>query len=466
MINPLDYGHQISNKRHTIKEVQLTKKPIDSFEIGKNGSGFRFLYPITKLGKFLGTVSITFSELAITSSMMKQYNTLCNIIIKDANFDKDFLENSDLYKEAHFEGFLHNTDVINELEKVAKKRLFEIKPALKTSRILYTQGMQNIPYSLFIENQDVVVTTIPVTNRITNKQEAFISILTKARAIAILNSNYYTILALFIFLYLAIILLFLQQKIKTLVEKETLEQIMLKDKQILEQAKMAQMGEMIGNIAHQWRQPLSAISTVASGVKLNYEYNLLNEKDIPKNMDLIVKNVKYLSETIDTFRDFIREDKVKKEVLVQEKIDECLKILSASIENAHIDLIKDVDYDNPVLIKMKSEELTQVIINLINNSKDAILQNDVNEGWIKISQKSLEDQLIIKVEDNGKGIRKDILTKIFDPYFTTKHQFQGTGLGLYMSKTIIEKYLKGKLEVKNTQSGAEFTIILKIPTRN
>lgn len=107
-------------------------------------------------------------------------------------------------------------------------------------------------------------------------------------------------------------------------------------------------------------------------------------------------------------------------------------------------------------------ELSQVIINLINNSKDAIVQNKIKDGWIKISQTVENNELLICIEDNGGGIKDDIITKIFDPYFTTKHQYQGTGLGLYMSKIIIEKHLKGKLEASNTQAGVAFLISLNL----
>jgi signal transduction histidine kinase len=222
------------------------------------------------------------------------------------------------------------------------------------------------------------------------------------------------------------------------------------------------MGEMLGNIAHQWRQPLSAISTVASGLKINYEYNILDTKDIPKQMDLIVENTKHLSKTIDIFRDFIKEGKALKNINIQEKLDECINIVSATISSHHIKLINEINYEEPITLRMISGELSQVIINIINNSKDAIVQNKIKKGWIKIIQKTEEEQLLIIIEDNGGGISSDIMAKIFDPYFTTKHQYQGTGLGLYMSKTIIEKHLGGKLEVKNGKEGAIFTIRLKL----
>ena len=235
-----------------------------------------------------------------------------------------------------------------------------------------------------------------------------------------------------------------------------------KDKMLFEQSKMAQMGDMIGNIAHQWRQPLSVISSAASGIKLNAEFDMLKVEDIPESMDAIVRSTKYLSQTIDTFRDFIKEKKELKEVIVQERIDYTLKILSASLENNYIKLIKNINYNDPIKVDIIVGELSQVLINIINNAKDILKEKQKDNSWIKLELKKEKSKAILTIEDNGGGIPKDILPKIFDPYFTTKHESQGTGLGLYMSYNIICKSLKGKLYAKNTQDGAKFFIELPL----
>ncbi len=222
------------------------------------------------------------------------------------------------------------------------------------------------------------------------------------------------------------------------------------------------MGEMIGNIAHQWRQPLSTISTAASGLKMKHEFDMLEKDDIPEFTDTIVTNTKYLSETIDTFRDFIKEEKETKEIVIQERIDETLKIVRASLENSHIKLINNIDYENPIKVELVAEELAQVLINILNNAKDVILQRKIEDGTITIALIKTNKNFKITIEDNAKGIEKDVLPKIFDPYFTTKHQFHGTGLGLYMSKIIVEKHLFGQLEVENTKKGAKFTITIPL----
>ncbi|MCK5109881.1 MAG: HAMP domain-containing histidine kinase [Arcobacteraceae bacterium] len=235
-----------------------------------------------------------------------------------------------------------------------------------------------------------------------------------------------------------------------------------KDLQLFASEKMASMGEMIGNIAHQWRQPLSVISTAASGLKVNYEFGILNDKEIPSYMDYIVENANFLSETIDTFRDFIKEKKEIKEVILQERIDMALNIIASTMKDNHIELKNNIDYFNPIKITFIVGELSQVMINILNNAKDILLEKNIKNAWIKLNLKKQEDKVVITIEDNGGGIPEDILPKIFDPYFTTKHQSQGTGLGLHMSYRIIRESLKGKLYVKNTNNGAKFFIELPL----
>ena len=250
----------------------------------------------------------------------------------------------------------------------------------------------------------------------------------------------------------------LEIKIKDEIEKNRIQEI-----QLLEQSKFAQMGEMIGNIAHQWRQPLSIISTIASGLKLKLAYEKDLDRDETMNsLDNLGKTTQHLSDTIDHFRDFIKEKRELRTIVVQDRILEVLNIISASLKNNHIELLKELHVDDPIEINIVLGELSQVLINLLNNSKDALIQNNIENRWIKISCSKENNAVVISVEDNAGGIPEHFLTKIFDPYFTTKHQSQGTGIGLYMSKNIIEKHLKGKLYVKNTKNGAKFFIELPL----
>ena len=251
----------------------------------------------------------------------------------------------------------------------------------------------------------------------------------------------------------------LEAKVINEVDKNMQKEILL-----LEQAKMAQMGEMIGNIAHQWRQPLSTISTVASSVQISQEFGVLDIDGLPSQMEQIVDTTQYLSNTIETFRNFLKEKKELKVEIVQDRIDVSLKIVGVVLDDNGIDLKNSINYDNPLKIKIVVSELTEVIINIINNAKDILIEKKVLTPWIEVSMKQSNDNVIIMIEDNGGGIPDEVLPKIFNPYFTTKHQSQGTGLGLHMSYTIITKSLNGKLYANNTQNGAKFYI--EIPLYN
>jgi len=252
--------------------------------------------------------------------------------------------------------------------------------------------------------------------------------------------------------------LIMQEKIK-LREEQNRE----KDKQIFESIKMVQMGEMIGNIAHQWRQPLSVISTAASGMKIEREFGILQDEKLYTYCDSITTSTQYLSDTIDTFRNFIKEKKERKEFILQDRINNALEIISSSLANHHIKLINNINYDHPVKITLVAGELSQVIINIINNAKDAIMEKKIEDPYVQISLNfDQEGMVTIVIEDNGGGIDENIINKIFDPYFTTKHQSQGTGLGLHMSYKIITESLKGSLSAKNTKDGVAFMISLPL----
>jgi signal transduction histidine kinase len=234
------------------------------------------------------------------------------------------------------------------------------------------------------------------------------------------------------------------------------------NKQLIEQSKQASLGEMIGNIAHQWRQPLSSISTITSSIALRYEHNLIDAKELNKLTDKVIENTVYLSETIDTFRNYIKEDKQRRRVILQDRIDMALSIVSLPLKDNNITLINNIDYNNKIDIVLVIGELSQVIINIMNNAKDALLETKPQNPTIEISLNIKNSRAIITIEDNGGGIPMDILPKIFEPYFTTKHQAQGTGLGLHMSYKIVTESLDGKIYAKNTDVGAKFFIELPL----
>lgn len=233
------------------------------------------------------------------------------------------------------------------------------------------------------------------------------------------------------------------------------------------QSKLASMGEMIGNIAHQWRQPLSLISTIASGIKVQMEFKQFDEKELIPDMDNIIKQTTYLSNTIDDFRNFIKNSNEKGEIQVSDIIKKTLSILNPSIVNHNITMVLNTKDD--MKIYGYENQLIQALINVFNNSKDALKENIPNseEKLIFIETKNIDNGLILKIKDNAGGISENIINKIFEPYFTTKHKSIGTGIGLSITYQIITKHHNAHIFASNdtyeynnkTYTGACFTII-------
>ena len=168
--------------------------------------------------------------------------------------------------------------------------------------------------------------------------------------------------------------------------------------------------------------------------------------------------IEFMSRTIDDFRNFFLPKKEKEEFYLNDAINTVVNIVSSSVENSNIKLIIDIS-DN-LKLNTYMNEFQQVILNIINNAKEQLIQKNISNAYIKIHSTKKNGVLSLLIEDNGGGIEVEPKTKIFEPYFTTKHEIDGTGIGLYMSKIIIDKNMKGKLKVRNTKDGARFIIIL------
>ena len=243
-----------------------------------------------------------------------------------------------------------------------------------------------------------------------------------------------------------------------------LTQLKEKDRLLSEHNKMVALGEMLGNIAHQWRQPLSVISTAASGVKVQKEMDILNDDVFNDSMDGIVNNANYLSKTIDDFNSFIKGNKNKIQFNLNKNIQRNLTILDGMLKINHINIVQNTD--NSITLNNYENELSQAIINIINNAKDILIEKDTSDKMIFISSYIKNNTVFLSIKDNAGGIPSDVIDRIFEPYFTTKHQKQGTGLGLYIVRQIIVDSMKGEIKAQNVDylyentpyTGAEFII--------
>ncbi|MBF0554368.1 MAG: HAMP domain-containing histidine kinase [Nitrospirae bacterium] len=246
---------------------------------------------------------------------------------------------------------------------------------------------------------------------------------------------------------------------------EEMEKRRTQEQLLIQQSKMAAMGEMIGIIAHQWRQPLNAIALTVQDVKEAYNYGELNGEYIKNSVDTTMEQLNFMSKTIDDFRNFFKPSKERVRFNIKSAIEELLSMFGQIFKKTDINISIKAGQDTMLSTEGYLNEFKQVILNILNNAKDAITSireagNEI-QGLIEITIGNNEgrDKVIISIKDNGGGIPDDVIGKVFEPYFTTKGN-EGTGIGLYMSKTIIETNMGGKLYCENIENGTMFVIEL------
>ena len=239
------------------------------------------------------------------------------------------------------------------------------------------------------------------------------------------------------------------------------------DQLLIQQSRLAAMGEMIGAIAHQWRQPLNVIGIEVQELEDLHLFGELNQQNIREKIERTMRQIDFMSDTINDFRNFFRPAKERVTFDVIQAIREVTGIVSAQFYHNHIHLqfpeteIKEKTF----FVSGYPNEFKQVLVNILNNAKDAILEKradpaDTFQGSVEITVTGDGHSVTLRFRDNGPGIPEETLERIFDPYFTTKDKKQGTGIGLYMSKMIIEKNMGGAISAKNGEKGAEFSITL------
>jgi signal transduction histidine kinase len=228
--------------------------------------------------------------------------------------------------------------------------------------------------------------------------------------------------------------------------------------QLLAHSRSAAMGEMISMIAHQWRQPLSLINTIIASLQIKQELHSLTKEMMRESFEKIEKTVFYLSETINDFRDYFKPNKTITEVNLSELFNKSVYFMTNEITQSDIQYTANIDTD--IVIQTYKNELLQCIINIIKNSLDAFVENNNDHKQINIRAIKKKNFLLIEIKDNAGGIKKEILNKIFEPYFSTKSK-NGTGLGLYMCKTIIHEHLDGKITIKSENNST--TTLMELP---
>ena len=375
--------------------------------------------------------------------------------IKKNYIGKSYIENDDAKD---------NKNVIENLIKISKagngfySYVQNQKPdnKISTNKISYVQGLNEWQWLIgtgFYED-DIKDDIIEAKKRIDEKYDNYMKNI------------------LFIGLILMIILLLISKYISTFIEQKFNQyKIELNKKQTIlhQQSKMAAMGEMIGNIAHQWRQPLSTITTASTGMILQKEMGILNDEFFFEATKKINSSAQHLSKTIDDFRNFFSPNKIKSNIYLENLFAITFDLISAQFSAKDIKIIKNIEN---IELYTYENELLQALINILNNARDELIKlpNDEEKFIFIDAFKSGTNKLEITIKDNAGGIKEENLEKVFEPYFSTKHKAQGTGIGLYMTEEIITKHLNGQIFVENkefvydnkTYFGAQFTIELNL----
>lgn len=232
-----------------------------------------------------------------------------------------------------------------------------------------------------------------------------------------------------------------------------------KEQLLIHQSRLAAMGEMIESIAHQWRQPLNVIGLAMSNIDMKRQLGVLDDTELQNNSDIITTNITFMSNTIDDFRNFFNLNKEQVAFKPIKPINDIFHLLSEQLNYAKITYAVHNNCNEDIYGVVN--EFKQVILNIINNAKDAIVTHE-GGGKIDVLLRCGKNHLFIDISDTGGGVPPDIIPRIFEPYFTTKFQKQGTGIGLYMSKVIVEQHLGGNISVANNDCGAVFTIQLPL----
>ncbi|MBL6970034.1 MAG: HAMP domain-containing histidine kinase [Campylobacterales bacterium] len=358
-----------------------------------------------------------------------------------------------------------NSDVSNQLKHLVENNEYIFKiDIVDGENIIASSDYQNASkaitksYPLKLDNKELDIVVYQSTNINSGAYDYYLSDTMKIALVML------ALIALAVVLYSFTVSMYDKQRetdyqeLKLQMEKEAQES-QRKTNMMYQQSRLAQMGEMISNIAHQWRQPLNSISLVLQDLKLSKALNSISQEEFDKSTSKIENSLQYMSNTFTDFRNFYKTNKEKEPFELNDAISQATSIVHSSFDDKAI-TINQLESTNATIVGFRNE-LTQVLVNILQNSKDALIKNNIEKPFVSISTFEDGKDIVIVLEDNAGGIKEDIIEQIFDPYFTTKHKEQGTGLGLYMSKVIINDSFNGTLEVQNTNDGAKFIIKIK-----
>jgi signal transduction histidine kinase len=460
---PNKYNDDLSSVRYSFTYVNDKKKIVRGFEQGKIAHAFRNVFPIYHDDEYLGSVDFSFSSEVFQENMTSLHGIDTHFILNKMLFDVNLWQAKDKVKyiqSIEHEDFLFATTPAQSDNVFTSKKL-------KLNAALREEIHQNIKhggsFSLYHDNGNVqIIAFSPVKNIKDNMTVAYLVSYADSYYIKQLLNQYTLVNALSLIgaLILAFLLsnnvkhrLYLEARVADEVEKNKKQQ-----ENMLVQSRMAQMGEMLSMIAHQWRQPLASISATISSMMVRQELGKYDPEYFNEQLNKIADYTQHLSGTINDFREFFKEDKIKMESTFEKIVTDSLHIIGPIIEGQGIKILTDYQCNEKLLVY--PNELKQVVLNLLKNSQEAIEEKKTDNAKIEIQTYKDGMNYYLLIRDNAGGIPEGIMNRIFEPYFTTKGNLNGTGLGLYMSNLIITEHHKGRLTVSNQDDGACFIIEL------
>jgi len=462
MHKPNRYNDDLSEVRYSFRYVNETHKIFRGFDQGRTTHAFRNIYPIFDAnGTYLCALDISFPSEVLQAYLTEIGNVHSHLLVNRNIFSVKSWKRKD-FALKYFPSAEHNEYMLTMTTEHTKERCItqnRVKLANLRDEIDEKIAKQD-GFAIYYEDDDKakVVTFYPIKEEergttvvwIVSYEDDYMI----ATALEFNRLLRVTLFFLFMLLGYFIYTILTQKNILDIQVKEELRKNRQKDTHMLHQSRLAQMGEMMSMVAHQWRQPLSAISSTSTAIGVKAKINKLDNETAINLSDKILEYVEHLSNTINDFRDFFKPNRERVDIGYTEIVTSVLNIIETSVRNKHIEL--ELDLNSTISIYIYPNEAKQVILNLIQNAEDALLEKKIENPKIIIET----NDNVLTISDNAGGVPEDIIEHIFEPYFSSKKSRDGTGLGLYMSRTIIEEHCGGELTVSNSDVGAVFRIVL------
>ncbi len=470
---PGKYGDNLRNVRYSLVKTNRDKIPVTGFEEGRIYNGFRYVFPLFDGTTHIGSVETSLSFRAIQQEMTKLYDGEYDFMIARKTVEKKVfrseLDNytpSDISGEFYFEKAMMEPDHTQtgdpDHTHIERDSITEINRHLRQHRDLQTHLGAREPFAVGYKTKAgcYTVTLIPIEN-VQKEKVAYLISYRRDHTIGSFDHGMQQKMVISTLLILILIaFMYKNEKLHTLLHKQLLLEKKEKEqnkKLLVQHSKLAGLGEMIGSIAHQWKQPLNSLGLIIQDMPEAYEYGEVDKAYLDNVVDISMEQIDFMTRTIEDFRNFFKPSLKEERFDITDSVNDITKLLAPQFHSKEIGLTVDNRLTGQTVNGIKNE-FDQVVFNLLNNAKEAIIEAGV-DGKISILLEPKDNTVSLTVTDNGGGVDAVILEKVFEPYATSKGE-SGTGIGLYMAKTIIEEHMHGTITLENIDGGARFTITL------